>query len=97
MQQRKNLYLIFKEAVNNAAKYANCSIVNVKIFKEDHHVCLHVSDNGKGFEPEFCENGNGLKNMRTRAAEIDGKISIESKPGKGTDISLSMPITQNAY
>ena len=97
MQQRKNLYLIFKEAVNNAAKYADCSSVNVNVTKEDHHIRLHIADNGKGFILSDCSYGNGLKNMQARAAEIHGKISIESEPGKGTNISLSMPITQNAY
>jgi len=97
MQQRKNLYLIFKEAVNNAAKYADCSIMTVRICKEDHHILLNIADNGKGFILADCADGNGLKNMQARAAEVNGKINIESRPGKGTSISLSIPITQNAY
>jgi ligand-binding sensor domain-containing protein/anti-sigma regulatory factor (Ser/Thr protein kinase) len=100
MQQRKNLYLIFKEAVNNAAKYSDCTILSVHISKQDQHILLEITDNGKGFIPENAESksgGNGLLNMQSRAAEIHAKIFIQSEPGKGTRISLSMPITQNAY
>ncbi len=97
MQQRKNLYLIFKEAVNNAAKYSGCSEVNVSVFKEDPHIQLGITDNGKGFVVNEGIAGNGLSNMRLRAAEVNAKILIESQPGKGTHISVSIPITQNAY
>lgn len=100
MQQRKNLYLIFKEAVNNASKYAACTKLNVNISLEDHHIRMDVMDNGKGFisgNLEINGSGNGLNNMQARAAEVNGKIMIHSEPEKGTHISLSIPIGRNAY
>jgi anti-sigma regulatory factor (Ser/Thr protein kinase) len=100
MQQRKNLYLIFKEAVSNAAKYSDCAEVSVNVVREGHHIHLDIADNGKGFTIGNVPNGNGgngLYNMQQRANEIKAEISIQSIPGKGTRISLSMPITQNAY
>lgn len=97
MQQRKNLYLVFKEAINNAAKYSGCSAVCVKICQEDHHVLMDISDNGKGFDENGNGHGNGLKNMKARAIEVEADLHIESIPGEGTKISLSVPLTQNTY
>ncbi len=96
-QQRKNFYLIFKEAINNATKYADCATVSVKLYQKNNNICLDIADDGKGFTEKEKENGNGLSNMRLRAAAIKAAICIESAPGKGTRISLSLPITQNAY
>lgn len=97
MQQRKNLYLIFKEAVNNSAKYSDCTAVNVCLSKEDHHILMHIADNGKGFTANNEVLGNGLKNMKMRAEEINADISIETTYGAGTTIKLSVPLTKNAY
>ncbi len=95
MQQRKNLYLIFKEAVSNAAKYADCNKVKVDITRENNHVRLDIMDNGKGFSETEIIPGNGLTNIRYRAKEVKATVRITSQLGEGTTISLSMPITQN--
>jgi ligand-binding sensor domain-containing protein/anti-sigma regulatory factor (Ser/Thr protein kinase) len=100
MQQRKNLYLIFKEAVNNSAKYAGCKEVNVAIFRENNHIQMEITDDGKGFsfdQENGNRGGNGLKNMKERAVEINAGFSINSVPGGGTSIVIKVPITQNAY
>ncbi len=96
MQQRKNLYLIFKESVNNAAKYAGCSELRVNLRKVNSQLQLEIKDNGRGFITTGKNQGNGLRNMRQRAGEVSGKLEIYSEPGKGTNILLVMPITQNA-
>lgn len=95
MNQRKNFYLIFKEAINNAAKYAQCKNVWVHIsMKHTHTIFMQVKDDGKGFELSKGENGrvifggNGLYNMQKRAAELKGKINIDAAVEKGTLISL---------
>lgn len=95
MQQRKNLYLIFKEALNNAAKYAECSTVMVNISRENNHIRLDIIDNGKGFIEKEIIPGNGLINIRHRAKEIKADILIRSTHKDGTAVSISMPITQN--
>lgn len=96
-QQRKNLYLIFKEAVNNAAKYAACYHLTVRLRRQQQHILLTITDDGKGFSKEEKENGNGLKNMKMRAASIKAAFHLETHPGNGTRIQISMPITQNTY
>ena len=96
MEQRKNLYLVFKEAVNNAAKYADCTAIEVNFLKEKSSLVLSIADNGKGFNAEEMKNGNGLKNMKLRAKEIKAAFQIQSATGEGTLILLQMPITQNA-
>lgn len=88
MQTRKNLYLIFKEAMNNAAKYSNASNVEVYTAREDRHIKLIIKDNGRGFDYELIRKGNGLANMHQRAAQIGGKLTIQSAIEGGTTITL---------
>ena len=98
MKQRKNLYLIFKESLNNAAKYAQCNALSIAMTKANGHVQMEIRDNGKGFNTSGNGAGNGLRNMRLRAADLDGQIHIDSVPGSGTIITLWFPITpQNAH
>lgn len=97
MEQRRNIYLIFKEALNNALKYADCRNMRIELLRESHSLVLSVKDNGKGFnEMAVSENrrgGNGLKNMRDRAAEINGVLKIHTEENKGTHIVLKTGIT----
>ena len=97
MQQRKNLFLIFKEAVNNAAKYSGSNNVYVSLYKYNGHLYLEVKDEGKGFDIGEASLGNGLKNMKSRSKEISANLEITTDQGKGTKVSLKLPITQNAY
>ncbi|MCE7042753.1 two-component regulator propeller domain-containing protein [Dyadobacter sp. CY312] len=89
MQTRKNLYLIFKEAINNAAKYAECSALNVIINYENDGVIMIIRDNGRGFDPANARQGNGLTNMQQRAAQMKAKLLIQSEREGGTTISLT--------
>ena len=94
---KRNLYLIFKEALANASKYANCTEVKVRLLHKDSHLEMKISDNGKGFDPTVALEGNGLRNMQQRAIQIRGKLWIESAIGKGTSISFSVPVTRIRY
>jgi len=91
MQQRKDIFLIFKEAVNNAAKYAGCTLMEVSFRLCDGRILLEIKDNGVGFEPDKLRSGNGLNNMRTRSASLSGECRIEATPGKGTTVLLDLP------
>jgi two-component system sensor histidine kinase UhpB len=93
MHQRKEMFLIFKEAVNNAVKYAHCSALKVQLSRINGHIALLVSDNGQGFDVNKTSSSNGLKNMRGRAKALNAQFAIESTPGKGTQILLEMPAT----
>jgi two-component system, NarL family, sensor histidine kinase UhpB len=89
---RKNLYLIFKESLNNASKYSKATEITAKITIQDGDLFLFVSDNGKGFSVEDEQHrGNGLKNMQGRAAQIKGTLTFESLIGQGTHIRLKVP------
>lgn len=90
---RKNLLLIFKEAVNNAAKYSGASIITIHFNKQADTLEVAIQDNGKGFDAEVISSGNGLRNMKARATSLRGKLELKSSAGTGTAISLSIPIT----
>lgn len=85
-EQRRNLYLIYKEALNNAAKYAACTEVELALYAANGILTMEIKDNGQGFDPASKEAGNGLYNMRQRAAEIGGRLEIVSTPGNGARV-----------
>ncbi len=93
LDKRRDFYLVFKEAVNNLAKYASASSASINLSAEGNTLKLQVSDDGKGFEVSETSSGNGLKNMQQRAQTIGGKLTIISSPNNGTSIKLLLPIT----
>lgn len=93
MQQRRDFFLIFKEAINNAAKYAQATTVKVILRKLNKQLNLIIIDDGKGFDPAAQRSSNGLKNMKSRAEKLAGKFSVTSSPNNGTRISLEIPST----
>ncbi|MDE1192179.1 MAG: 7TM diverse intracellular signaling domain-containing protein [Arachidicoccus sp.] len=92
MDKRKNIYLIFKEAMNNAVKYASCSKIFIEILKKEKDLHLMITDNGKGFDLQCHADGNGLSNMSHRAMEMKGELYIHTEIGKGTFIDLSIKL-----
>jgi len=93
MEKRKSFFLVYKEALNNAYKYSGAKNVNVEISKSNQTLTLVVEDDGVGFnmnEDRLLTGGNGLKNMNTRAAEMNGTVSITSAPGQGTKVNLTV-------
>ncbi|MEJ8844715.1 tetratricopeptide repeat protein [Lacibacter sp. H375] len=92
MDQRRDLYLIFKEAVNNLVKYSKASNAKVEVEIKPNNMSVLVKDDGTGFDMNEVKEGNGLRNMQQRAALLKASLSIESHPGKGTSVTLNMPI-----
>lgn len=99
MSRRKNFYLIYKEAVNNALKYAQCKNLWVKIGLRHHQLHLVAVDDGIGFDIQQAQvcaaqslSGNGLRNMEMRAEEMRGLWQIESLAGRGTTVHLRFPV-----
>jgi ligand-binding sensor domain-containing protein/two-component sensor histidine kinase len=88
MESRQFLYLIFKEAMNNAVKYSECSEIAMKISVERKKLSITLQDNGKGFSKDTLKAGNGLINMQERAKKIKGELRIESQLGSGTVIEF---------
>jgi signal transduction histidine kinase len=95
--RKRNVYLIFKEAVNNAAKYSGCTEMTIQLKMENRKLLLTISDNGQGFDTAMDTLGNGLTNMNKRAVELHATLDIKSSLGHGTVISLSMPILHLQY
>jgi len=93
MEQRKNVYLFFKEVINNAAKHAAANRIGVYIKQSNRIVEMTIKDNGKGFDPDKAYSGNGMGSLRKRAAELKASFTIRSCIGNGTDILLSFKIT----
>lgn len=91
MEQRRNVYLIFKEAINNIVKHAEATFVKVEINKKDDDIFLSIEDNGKGFDNTEVYEGNGVKNYKKRADEGFLSVSIQSKIGQGTKIEVLIP------
>ena len=92
MDVRKNLYLIFKEAINNMVKYAGADRAFFSITGTKNNLTMLIRDNGKGFDTSLASEGNGLKNMKKRAEEIGAKLLIESGAGIGTSIQFLLKI-----
>jgi two-component system, NarL family, sensor histidine kinase UhpB len=90
IQTRKDLYLVFKEAVNNIAKYSQCTEVWIIISECDRQIEMQIKDNGIGFDRNVIRSGNGLKNMEERARQFNGALTISSGPGQGTTIVLKL-------
>jgi signal transduction histidine kinase len=92
MEQRKNLYLICKEAINNAVKYSGCKNLIVTFEKNKKHLFAEMGDDGKGFDTDGSYDGNGLKNMKQRSADMHAQLSVSSGAGSGTKIKLQMKL-----
>ncbi|RKZ14412.1 hypothetical protein DRQ50_08980, partial [bacterium] len=90
MERRQHVFLIFKEAINNALKYSGGTTVSLDVETCGRRIGIRVSDDGRGFDPANAGSGNGLANMRDRAARIGTELVIESAPGRGTVVSLTM-------
>lgn len=90
---RKSIYLIAKEAINNAVKYADCKKLSVSLTSEQRTGILVIADDGIGFNAVNPHEGNGLKNIKERAAEMNGVVKIHSEPGKGTLVELVFKFT----
>lgn len=102
---RREVFLIFKEAVNNIVKHSGADQVEIGFTIDETDVRLSIGDNGKGFDAENAEadapanlyadyhGGNGLASMKRRAAELGGECRIVSAPGNGTRVFLRLPVT----
>ena len=91
MEARRDFFLLFKEAINNIAKYSKASLATVHLTVHHKRLLMIIKDNGVGFDIEQAD-GNGLGNMYKRAASLKGRIQIQSKLKEGTQITLNIPV-----
>ncbi len=92
---RRDLYLVFKETVNNAARHSGCARVEIEMRVEEARLTLTISDDGRGFDPAARTEGNGLLSMRRRAAALAGELILESRVGVGARVRLTIPLARS--
>src|SRR5690554_181849 len=90
--QGMNIYRVIQEAVNNALKYSEASVVHVRFAKVEtttgEKTEVAIVDNGKGFDMDKASFGNGLNNIKKRAKDLGGEVSITSKKDVGTEVKM---------
>ena len=92
MEQRRDLYMIFKETVNNLARHSKATEVSIRFVLDEKKLVMEVSDNGRGFDIRAPLLNNGIRNMKERAEGHRWKLDIESVYGAGTTIRLKAQI-----
>ena len=93
LEERKDLYMIYKEAVNNAVKYSGATEISIGLTANNNLLQLQITDNGKGFDSSSSFPGNGLKNMHSRTMAMHANLTIHSIEKTGTTILLQKSIT----
>jgi signal transduction histidine kinase len=92
------IFYIMEEAIGNARKHAKAQNIWVRLQRKDGDFVVEVADDGKGFDVEEMQTGYdergslGMINMRERAELVGGKVTVASMPGKGTRVSLAVPL-----
>lgn len=86
--EKRNLFLLCKEVINNSIKYADASVIHINIVPDGKKIKITITDNGKGFDPDKVRKGYGLKNMQYRAAQIKFKVMLLSSRGNGTQVII---------
>lgn len=87
-EQKINVYRIIQEQLNNILKHAQASSVMIELNKEEEQIRLLVADDGKGFDPRMRRDGVGISNIISRAELYNGRVEIDSAPGKGCRLEV---------
>lgn len=94
---RREVYLIFKECVNNLVKHSGCTRAAIEFRIDGQWLVISVVDDGTGFDPATTNGGmggHGLVNMQRRANALGGSFEIDSQQNKGTRVTLKVPLHQ---
>jgi signal transduction histidine kinase len=94
---RRDVFLVFKEVLNNAVRHSACENVDIELRLERSWLVLRIVDNGHGFDPTGFDptvsaEGQGLASMKRRAASLRSQFEVKSNPGLGTEIVLKVPL-----
>jgi len=90
-----NLYRIVQEQMKNIIKYADAGKIDIAVTRVNGSINLRVADNGKGFDVKALKNGIGLNNIRKRVESLSGKFMLNSAPGKGCEIFVTIPVEKH--
>jgi signal transduction histidine kinase len=91
---RRQVLLIFKEAIHNAVRHAGCREVQVDLGLKHRYLVLSIGDNGRGFDQRHRTSGHGLDSMEARASSLNGRVEIASAPGRGTSVRVIVPVAR---
>jgi signal transduction histidine kinase len=92
IEVQRDIFLIFKETLNNIRRHAGAANVQISLACGSEGLCLRISDDGAGFDPGATRRGQGLTNMERRARECRGRLVVDSSPGRGTVVTLTIPL-----
>ena len=92
LDAQRDVLLILKEALHNIRRHAAASLVNLSLSESSREFKMEISDNGRGFDPATAS-GHGLANMQRRARRLRGKLRLESASGRGTILTLTLPLS----
>lgn len=92
MERRRDLFLIFKEAITNVVKHSDAGRVKISFEIEQKKLLVKIEDDGKGYEPQNIFGGNGLMNMKQRAEKHNWHFVLQSEQGRGSSLYLAVPI-----
>jgi signal transduction histidine kinase len=84
-------YRLVQEAITNAVKHAQAERLSVEVVEADGRLRLTIQDDGAGFDPERADGGFGLLGMRERVELVDGRLSVDSAPERGTVVRAELP------
>jgi ligand-binding sensor domain-containing protein/two-component sensor histidine kinase len=96
MEQRRDIYMIFKEILNNIHKHAKATLVLISLFEKNDNIILVIKDNGRGFDSSLRTTRNGMNNIAGRVRRWNGKLTVLSERDKGTEISIQIPLSRIA-
>jgi len=94
---RREVFLLFKEAVNNMVRHSGCSEADLEFTVTDQGLVLRISDNGRGFDVRSVSAGHGLRSMRERTAALGGHLQVTSRPGGGTVLTFNIPLIERTH
>ena len=89
---RREVFLVFKEGINNIARHSGCQTAAAALKIERGTIILRLKDDGHGFDQANANYGQGLESIRRRAEKLGGQVEIISERGVGTTMTLTAPI-----
>ncbi|HLA69131.1 MAG TPA: two-component regulator propeller domain-containing protein [Bacteroidota bacterium] len=92
LEFKRHVFLIYKEALYNASRHAQATAIDITVDRTDGQLSFSIKDNGKGFDAAKVQYGNGIRNIRDRAAKIGATVRIEARPEMGTSVTLVAPL-----
>lgn len=101
LQTRRQIFLIFKECIHNAARHSGCTAVVAELKVEGREILLRVRDNGRGLNNDSGASrntgGTGIPSMRRRAESLGGRMELTASPAGGCTVEVHLPVGRSAF